>query len=251
MARVTQPGGKTPVRTAGETFRDGSVIELIRNASDPETLELLLWDGHIVKAGPRVDHVGREYAPVRIEPSVSRALCLPTRVAPTETTRELFEATENLLTRYLDQPKPAITKLVSGVFASWLPEFLRLSPVLWIIAPVGSPKHVALQLLSLICRRPLLLADVGRGDLRSLPMWLQPTLVLDEPVLRPAMQRTLYSSSHRGMNTPSGQRLLNLFGPKVVCSDAPPSYAPLESEALRVVLVPVAGWLAPSGRRSA
>lgn len=239
MARTHESDENAPVLTPGELFPNKSAIELVRTSRDK--LGLIRWHGEVLNQGPQVTHLGQQYAPIPIDPSTSRALRLPTGLAPAETTREVYEATDRLLKMYLHQPESSVTKLVFAVFASWISDLLPMAPVVWIVAPDGGPKYPTMQILSLICRRPLLLVGVSRGDFRRLPMWLQPTLILEEPRLNPAMLNLLRSSSRRGPNILSGGRVQSLYGSKIIISEKFPRDAWLASEALRVVLLPTTG----------
>jgi hypothetical protein len=226
------------IQTAGEIFPDGVGLDLLRVQSDPEHPHVLSWKEKILEVGPRVSHDSRQYEAVHVAPSIASAMCFPSSVAPPETTRNLFDALHGLLTRSLNQPEKTITLLTAAVFASWLPDLLPIAPVFYIVAPAESPKIVLLQILRRVCRRALLLVGVSRGDFRCLPMDLQPTLLLDEPDLRPAMQRLIHSSSYRGALIPCGRGLLNPFGPKVIFSRAFPGNWSLTSPVLRIVLTP-------------
>src|SRR5580700_8168699 len=112
--------------------------------------------------------------------------------------------------------------MVFAIFVSWFSPVLPMAPIISIYAPAGTPKNLVLQLLSLFCRRPLRLIGLRRGDLLRVPMSLRPTLLLDEPDLKPAMEAILLSSSQRGTHIPSGRGMQDLFGPKIICSRNPP-----------------------------
>jgi hypothetical protein len=219
------------------SFSDGALLELVRTA-DPEKFNLLSWKGKVLQVAERVRYAGKLYAPIQIDPRVSRAMRFPKSVARPEKTRDLFNPTYSLLSSYLDQSESCITQLVATVFASWLFDCLPMAPLLWIVAPSAGLSFAALQLLGLICRRPLLLASFTRGDIRSLPLHLQPTIILDDPDLSATMQHLLITSTREGVNFPSSQGFLNLFGPKIICSHSFPTDPQLLSDALRIVLVP-------------
>ena len=248
MTRATSFENNGVIQTAGEWFRDGSALELFRAPSEPEEVKLLHWNGSVLKVAAHVEHAGRKYAPAAIEPSVKKALRLPTRIAPPETTRQLFDSVHDLLSSRLGQLESCITRMVFAVFESWLAPVLPMAPLLWVFAPAGSPKNLVLQLLSLVCRRPLSLVAVRRADLLRLPMALHPTLLLDEPDIQPAMQTLLQASSHRGLNVTSGRGVVGLFGPKIIFSRKLPHGTALETDVFRTALIPVPGQLPPLDR---
>jgi hypothetical protein len=153
----------------------------------------------------------------------------------------LFSDVHELLRRRLAQLDSVITAMLFAIFASWLSPVLPMAPILSIFAPAGSPKNLTLQLLALLFRHPLRLTGLKRGDLLRVPMSLQPTLILDEPDLRPAMQSILQASAHRGSYVSNGDGVQDLFGPKIICSRKPHFGTELEAEVLRVALIPASG----------
>jgi hypothetical protein len=239
MVRQAMLSGNHVIQTAGELFSDGVGLELCRTPSDPTAIKLLSWNGKVGQIARQAHHAGKEYAPLRLDPSIYRALRLPARVAPPEKTSKLFNSLHGLLGEHLRQPDSSITKLVFGVFASWVARVLPMAPILWIFTPAGTPKILLLQLLGLVCRLPLRLVGVRRSDLRSLPLSLEATLLLDEPDTCAAMEGILHASSRRGVYIPSGRGLLDLYGAKMICSRKLPHGTALETEAVRVALVPV------------
>jgi hypothetical protein len=81
-------------------------------------------------------------------------------------------------------------------------------------------------------------------------MQLQPTLLLDEPDLRPEMQALLQSSAHRTTGIISGRGIVDFYGPKIVCSHKLPQGTALATDALRIALIPVAGQQPPLDKRA-
>ena len=148
---------------------------------------------------------------------------------------------QRLLRLYLGQLDSCITAMVFAIFAAWLAPVLPMAPILSIYAPVGSPKNLAMQLLSLLCPRPLCLAGVKRSDLLRVPMELRPTLLLAEPDLQPAMRNILHAAAHRGFYVPSGDGVQELYGPKIIMTSKSPYTETLEAEVLQIALIPVSG----------
>lgn len=204
----------------------------------------------VLDAKPILSHAGRVYAPISVERSVSEAVCFPTRVAPAESTKKLFTDVHTLLHRYLAQLDQCITAMVFAIFASWMSPVLPIAPILSILAPAGTPKNLTLQMLRMLCRRALVLSDLRRGDIHRVPMPLQLTLVLDEPDLRPEMQTLLQSSAHRTTGIISSHGVVELYGPKIVCSRKLPQGTALETDAFRIALIPVAGQESPLNKKA-
>jgi hypothetical protein len=245
VARQRRRAADSPIQTAGEFFADGTAIEILRNPASPEEFILVRSQQGVLDLKPAVWHAGREYVPIRVEGSVSKAVRFPTRVAPPESTKKLFTDVHALLHRYLAQLDPCITAMVFTIFASWMSPVLPIAPILSIFAPAGSPQNLALQMLGMLCRRPLRLAGFRRSSILRVPSALQLTLLLDEPDLRPEMQTLLQSSTHRGTGIITNHGILEFYGPKIICSRKLPQGTALETDALRIALIPVAGQLQP------
>jgi len=236
------------IQTAGEIFSDKTVIELIRDPVNAE-LKLVHCRQGIFALKPEVAHDGRIYRPLRPDRNLSSCVRFPTRIGPAERAEELFRTVCCLLTTHLGQLDSCVTAIVCGIFSSWFWPVLPMAPLLWIFAPAGSPKDLAMRLLGLLCRRPLRLVGVRRGDLLRAPMSLQPTLSLDEPDLNLQMPTLLEASCYRGALIPRSQGMLELFGPKVIFSRTIPIGTPLETNALRAALVPVSQRLPALDRK--
>jgi hypothetical protein len=241
MSKQAATTNVVSVPTAGEIFSDGSVIELLR---DPSTQKLNLVRGHTdsFQIGGTIRHADRLYSPLAINPTIAAATRFPTRVSPSESTVTLSRDVHACLKRYLQQPDAVITAMVFAIFASWFSPALTISPIIFISAPAGSPKDVAMQLLSLFCRRALRLVGAKRGDFLRAPMGFAPTLLLDEPQLSPSMESVLFASAHRNSYVLRGNGIQEMFGPKIVLTGAPLHTAP-SANVLEVALEPLAGHL--------
>ena len=187
------------VQTSGHFGPDGTAIELMRRANDKGPV-LVRWKDGNFEIADQVQYSGAMYTAALIAPNIERALRLPARIGPPENVEVLFGDLHNFLAGRSGQPDSCITPLVFAVFASWLWPVLPIAPIVSIFAPPGSPKTRILQLLEMVCRRPLCLAGLTRSDMLRIPWSLGPTLLLDEPELKPAMQAILRASSQRGMH---------------------------------------------------
>jgi hypothetical protein len=243
MAPQRTTDGRIVIPTAGEVFPDGAAIELLRDPGRPEKLSLVHCNQEVFEVRTEMPRPNGVYVPISTHPIAAAAIRFPTRVAPPESTKQLFADVHALLRRYSGQLDLCITAMVFAIFASWLSPVLQMAPILSIFAPTGSPKNVALQLLSLLCRRPLWLAGANRSDLLRVPMSLQPTLLLDEPDLQPGMQSILLAAAHRGAYVPSRGGVRELFGSRIILSSKSPLATSLEADGLHVALIPVSGQL--------
>src|SRR5713101_4971174 len=69
------------IATAGEVFPDGTLVELVRKDETGE-LGLLKWDGTSATFAACLEHKGRTYVPPTLDPTILRAMRLPSRLVP-------------------------------------------------------------------------------------------------------------------------------------------------------------------------
>jgi hypothetical protein len=243
MAEPSEPEKMRAIPTAGEVFSDGAAVELLRDPGGPGQLTLVLCREGLLEIKPKMPYANPVFAPVPIDASVAAAVRFPTRVAPPESTKQLFDDLYAVLHSHLGQLDSCITAMAFAIFASWLSPVLAMAPILSIFTPPGSPKNVVLQLLRLLCRRALCLAGVRRSNLFRVPMELHPTLVLDEPELQDTMQNILHASAHRGAYLPSSDGVRELYGPKIIVTSKPPHGLMTDTDVLRIALIPLSRQL--------
>jgi len=101
----------------------------------------------------------------------------------------------------------------------------------------------------MVCRHPLCIVGLTRSEMTRLPWSLGPTLLLDEPDSKSAMQAILRASSQRGMYVAARHDIVDLFGPKFIISSKPPCGVSPEGYVLRVALTPISGNVPPLEKR--
>ena len=207
-----------PVHTSGAMFSDGACIELIREAGTGR-LCLMLCNGENRRIVSEVEFRGRLYRPANINPSILLAMTLPSKCGQFESTAELFMAARELL---MSRGFPEEVALASTyfVFPTWFPEFLPIAPCLSIAGP-RPEAALLLQLLGCLVRHPLPLGEVTRDGFCSLPMDLQPTLLIDQERISRSAWGMLSASNRRRAYVPRKGGLVNVFCSKAVyCGDA-------------------------------
>jgi len=244
MAKIQEPKQKKngsscheAIETTGECFSDGTVLELVRLNPASGQVGLLRWDGRKATIDQHFEVNGRVFRPPRLNSTLLSALRLPEHVAQYGSTRELFTELYKHIKYYTDIAEASVQIIAYFVLADWLLGRLSVAPLLFITAPPGTPRAQLLRLLSGLCRRPLMLAEVTASVLSSLA-GLRPTLLLDEPNLRGRVLRLLYATNVRGRFVPIKERVVDAFCAKVICSQEPLSDAPLAGQALQITLSP-------------
>ena len=226
------------IATAGEVLSNGYILDLVR-PNGSERLGLVLWNKVKTATAGQVGYKDKTYVPVEMDASYREALLLPAGAASgTPPTTELFGDLSILVSKYLDLSQPAVAPVVYFIFASWLADRIPVAPFLSIVSPDRADGLLLLELLSLLCRRPLLLTADGPADLWSLPFHLRPTLLLYGTGLTPPVRKFLLASNARGVLTPRKGKALDLYCAKAFCSPEPLPDRALANSALQIVLHP-------------
>jgi hypothetical protein len=191
---------KKDLSTAGEIFRDGSLIELVMSGSaNNNELALLSWNGKKAVVAPEVEHGGYRYEPIQLHCSLRQAVRFPNGAASYGTTRQLFAEIAGLFERYIGLSKPEAALSAGWSTTTWFSDRMSSPPPLLVSGPDMGQAVTLFRLLSCLCRRPLMLADISRSATRSLPMFLRPTLLVNQPDLSPKIRALWSVSNYRGL----------------------------------------------------
>jgi hypothetical protein len=209
------------IPTGGEIFDDGTIVELVEDPRQGSGLALLKWDGCKSVLSSEVVHEGRTYVPLTLDPTVRRALRLPSHVSSFGSTETLFQELVALTGDFTDLAEPFRQQLVAVVFASWaadcLPTPINLS--LWSPSAVDGAR--VLLFLSCLCRLALALAGPDAADLRALPDQLPATLLIFRPASSRRVRELLTTSGWRGFHSGRSGRLVETIGVRVFSTDVP------------------------------
>ena len=88
------------VRTSGQIFADGELIELVASASD-NRLDLLFWNKQKKIIAPRVKYGDRICQAPDVPETLLRAIRFPKNASDYSSARKLFSDTINLFEQYL------------------------------------------------------------------------------------------------------------------------------------------------------
>jgi hypothetical protein len=229
---------RSPIRTCGEVFPDGAMIDLIQKAG---ILSFFVFDGENGSIVPETQFRNRLFRPAKFSRMIRRVVKFPTKAIPFGSTTRLFAAIQQLFTGhgFLEEVAAAAAYFI---FATWCIEALPMAPCLVITGP-WLEASLLLQLLRCLVRRSLLLGEVTRHGLRSLPMELRPTLLINAGQIGSATMELLRSSNLRNTFFPSKDGVMDLFCAKAVYCGVTGGSAILGESALDINLLPSQGRL--------
>ncbi|MDP9160257.1 MAG: hypothetical protein M3O09_08505, partial [Acidobacteriota bacterium] len=201
--------------TAGERFNDGVIFDLVQNPKDGQ-LELLRWSRGKSFVAPQIKFGGRTYSPLLLDPTVLRAIRWPLNVCDYGSSKGLFESLANVISRFTNLPVHDAQLISYFVLSTWLADALTMVPNLAILGTYTADAIQLLRLLSCLCRRPIVLANVSHTSLLSFPVSLNPTLLLDRPRLTPTLQHLLACSNRPAVGLIKSGTVVNGACPKVI-----------------------------------
>ena len=203
------------VRTSGELFADGSAFELVSSTTGNE-LNLLFWHDDRQKVAPRIEYRGNVFKALDLDESLRRAVRFATQAEDFGTTAKLFSQIRILFERHIGLTSPESALLTAWVCSTWFPDCLSSPPTLMISGPETGPAITLFRLLSCLCRRSLVLADLNRTSLLSL-MFVHPTLLVNQPSWSFKFSELCRASNHRGIYVVGSRgRVNSVVGSKAV-----------------------------------
>ena len=184
------------VKTYGEVFSDGSMIELVASATGEPSL-LYFRDGRVM-IHKEIYYAGRIYQAQELPPSILQATRLPRQPVDYGTIRCLFGELQDTFEKYLGLSRSSDLGIAFWVLTSWFCDCLSIPPTLW---AQGAQLDLAtrfFQLLHCLCRHPIRLTGVNRASFMKLPFDFRPVLLMNQSGLPIGLQELFCESNSRG-----------------------------------------------------
>jgi thiol-disulfide isomerase/thioredoxin len=201
----------TPGISSFGVVTDGFHLEAIVDSDRPCQLRFELWDGRRAKILDDAHHRGQKFLPATIVGSLGNAVRFPPAGQPFVSISKLIGSMQAFLTRYAGVPPETASLLVAFAFATWFADCLPVAPLLYLLGAEHEAAFI-LRLLSVFCRRAVLLADIDIAALRSLPGGLHATLLIKQRDLPRGVKSFLLASADRHFLVARGNTQLNSCG---------------------------------------
>jgi hypothetical protein len=221
-----------------------SIIDLVRN--DKGKIELVLWDGSSASISACFDWKGESFIAPAGEEEIVKLVPFPSRVSDCGATSQLFDSLRRFFTHHRGLPDESISILAYFALATWFPECATIWPCLSIVTSDAVASTSLLRLMRYACRRSMHLGDVTLRSLLSVPSWLRPTLLIDQPVPSRELQRMLRTISRPGGLILQNGRLCEISYPTAVCTAEPLADPWLLQGAIQVAVLPTPRPLPPT-----
>ena len=196
--------GSQIVKTYGEVFPGGSLIEPVASATGAQP-NLLLSTGNTITIAEQVEHNGRIYQMQELPPSILQATRLPREPVGYGTIHQLFTELADTFDQYLAFSKPAAELSTYWVLSTHFSDCFLSPPAQWISGADIAQGSDYLSLLHCLCRRALRLTGVTRAGFLSLPMAFRPSLLVLQPSLSRGLQSLLRESNFKGSGIPGNR----------------------------------------------
>jgi hypothetical protein len=220
-------------------LEDGSLVELVEDPKDPLHTLLAVWkDGHL-EYTDQLEHNGRIFVPLQRKGEILKRVRLPREAKSYESVQSLRTEIRALLKRcvVLDYWYTAV--LPHFVLSTWLVDRLPVAPYLSVVGLPQSGKTTLLKVLSLVCRRPLLTADITSAAFYQACSQLMPTLLIDEAGTHQSnrvLRHLLRVGTTRDVVAMRKNQSFHAYGAKAISWLEPPEDPALNS---RCILVPM------------
>jgi hypothetical protein len=206
-------------------LEDGTLIEMIEDPSNPANSLFAVYRNGSVQNAAMIECEDRMLVPFPREQTIFKHVRLPRGIAPYESPVELLGGIATFIRDCVDVCVDDATLIAAFVMSTWFLERLQIAPYLALVGLPRSGKTTLLQVLNLVCRRPLLTSDITSAAFYEVYEKLSPTLLVDETLTagnRRELFHLLKTGTTRGSVTLRKGRSLKAFGPKVIsCTELP------------------------------
>src|SRR5713226_2333076 len=220
-------------------LKDGTLVELVEDSKNPGRTCFAVWKDGEVRFADRLEQDGQVFVPLSRKNEVLRHLRLPSAVLPYESAQALLRRLETLIAQCVAVDEKYVPVLADFVLSTWLVDRLEVAPYLSVVGLPQSGKTTLLKVLSLVCRRPLLMADVTSASFYHACARFMPTMLIDEAgSIRNSrtLRHMLRSGTTRDVLAVRRNLTFHAFGAKVISSLEPPDDAALNS---RCIVIPM------------
>jgi hypothetical protein len=220
-------------------LKDGTLIEMIEDPNNAANSLFAVYRDGTVEYAARVERGDRRLVPVPRELGILKHMRLPRGAQPYHSPAELLGGIGALIIACIDISLDDASLIAAFVVSTWFIENLSVAPYLALVGPPRSGKTTLLQVLNLVCRRPLLTADITSAAFYEVYEKLSPTILVDETLTagsRGELFHLLKTGTTRGSVTLRKGHSLKAFGPKVISCTELPNDSGLNS---RCVIIPM------------
>jgi hypothetical protein len=233
---------------------DGRLVEMIEHPADPTKALLATWSNGQVFFVEKLEFGDKVLLPLARDADIIRHIMLANGCESYGSTRQLLAGIILVLGNTLELPWEQLLLLSTFVLSTWFIEKLPIAPYVALVGPPSSGKTTALRVLSLLCRRGLLTADISSAAFYEVCNRITTTLLIDETATvgnRRDLFHLLRTGTTQGFVAIRKNRSFKSYGARVVSYTELPDDAALNSRCLIIPMVisKLSDVLAPTDAR--
>jgi hypothetical protein len=220
-------------------LKDRTLVELMEDAKHPGRTCFAVWKQGEVRLVDRLEQDGQVFVPLPRNNEVLGRLRLPSAALPYKSVQELLGRLESLISQCVAVDEKYVRVLADFVLSTWFVDRLEVALYLSVVGLPQSGKTTLLRVLSLVCRRPLLIADVTSASFYNACTRFMPTILIDEAASirsNRTLRHMLRSGTTRDVLAVRKNRTFHCYGAKVISWLEPPDDTALNS---RCILIPM------------
>jgi hypothetical protein len=238
-ATSSKPGHNSATEIDFVELKDGTLVELVEDPKNPGRTCFAVWKDGEVRFPDRLEQDGQVFVPLARSNEILGRLRLPSAVIPYESVQVLLRRLESLISQCVAVDEELVPVLADFVLSTWFVDRLEVAPYLSVVGLPQSGKTTLLRVLSLVCRRSLLVADITSASFYHTCARFMPTMLIDETgSIRSnrTLRHMLRSGTTRDVVAVRKNHTFHSFGAKVISWLEPPDDPALNS---RCVLIPM------------
>jgi len=220
-------------------MKDGALVELVEDSKDPRRTCFAVWKDGEVRFTDRIEQDGQVFVPLSRKNEILRHVRLPSAALPYESSRALLRRLESFISQCVAVDKKQLPVLADFVLSTWFVDRFSVAPYLFVVGLPQSGKTTLLRVLSLVCRRSLLIADITSASFYHACARFMSTMLIDETgSIRSnrTLRHMLRSGTTRDVLAVRKDHIFHSYGAKVISWLEQPDDTALNS---RCILIPM------------
>ena len=220
-------------------MKDGTLVELVEDPKNPGQTCFAVAGHGDPRFLKRFEHDGQVFVPPARASQILKCIRLPRGAESYGSTQELLGSLESLISKCVCVDEKYVPVLANFVISTWVVDRFLVAPYLSVVGLPQSGKTTLLRLLSLVCRRSLLVSDISAASFYWACARFMATILIDETGTagnNRVLRHMLRSGTTHDVLAIRPNAGLHSFGAKVISWLEPPDDPALNS---RCILIPM------------